>query len=236
MQRCSTYRLTGAFHSVLLATRPLHQPGTLRARPIPSSCCVSSICLCFLPSLVPWSLGPLVPWSLAGRGPLICSALSASCLHLSQSSASLSHSRLFTSALFEISIDTIAIFCYSFDTGPSVLISVFLVSLHHSLLLSTLSLSTSHSLYRSCTSQSALHLPFGNAIYVKWGLSDGIFVKIIKYAKPVLYTKLRELICQCWEDGTLPRDMRDPIVITLYKTRVTAATVTTTAVSFCSAL
>ena len=33
----------------------------------------------------------------------------------------------------------------------------------------------------------------------------------------MLLTKLYELLCQCWEEGTVPQDMRDAIITTLYK-------------------
>ena len=35
----------------------------------------------------------------------------------------------------------------------------------------------------------------------------------------MLLTKLHELLCQCWEEGTLPQDMRDAIIKILYKNK-----------------
>ena len=49
--------------------------------------------------------------------------------------------------------------------------------------------------------------------------SDGISPEIIKCAKPVLLTKLHELFCQCWKEGTVPQGMRDAIIIIMYKNK-----------------
>ena len=58
--------------------------------------------------------------------------------------------------------------------------------------------------------------------------NDGVPSEVIKAGmNTALLYHLHELLLQCWEEGTLPQDMRDANVITLYKNKVTAATVTT---------
>ena len=49
--------------------------------------------------------------------------------------------------------------------------------------------------------------------------SGCIYVEIINCAKPVLLTKLHERLCRCWEEDTMPQDMSDAIIITLYKNK-----------------
>ena len=34
-----------------------------------------------------------------------------------------------------------------------------------------------------------------------------------------LLCHLHELLLQCWEEGTVPQDMRDSNIVTLYKTK-----------------
>ena len=49
---------------------------------------------------------------------------------------------------------------------------------------------------------------------------DGIPPEIIKVGKEtVLLHHLHQLLLQCWEEGTVPQDMRDPNIITLYKNK-----------------
>lgn len=49
--------------------------------------------------------------------------------------------------------------------------------------------------------------------------SDGIAPEVLKKSKPVLLQKLHELLCLCWESGSVPQDMRDANIITLYKNK-----------------
>ncbi len=50
--------------------------------------------------------------------------------------------------------------------------------------------------------------------------SDGIPPEVIKAGqKSVLLDRLHELLLQCWEEGTVPQDMRDANIITLYKNK-----------------
>ena len=49
---------------------------------------------------------------------------------------------------------------------------------------------------------------------------DGIPSDIIKVGKDTdLLRHLYELLCQCWKEGTIPHDMRDANIITLYKNK-----------------
>ena len=48
---------------------------------------------------------------------------------------------------------------------------------------------------------------------------DGIPPEIIKAGKTTLIHHLHKLLCQCWEDGAMPQDMRDANIVTLYKNK-----------------
>ena len=49
--------------------------------------------------------------------------------------------------------------------------------------------------------------------------TDSIPSEIWKYGGPGLHTKLHELFVCCWEQGKLPQDLRDAVIITLYKNK-----------------
>ena len=49
--------------------------------------------------------------------------------------------------------------------------------------------------------------------------SDGIPPEVLKSGKPALLQPLHDLLCLCWEQGYIPQDMRDSIIITLYKNK-----------------
>ena len=48
---------------------------------------------------------------------------------------------------------------------------------------------------------------------------DGIPPEIWKYGGAALHSKLHDLFLCCWEQGKLPQDLRDAIIITLYKNK-----------------
>ena len=48
---------------------------------------------------------------------------------------------------------------------------------------------------------------------------DGIPPDIIKCGKEVLVGPLHTLLCKCWEEGSVPQDMRDAKIVTLYKNK-----------------
>ena len=49
--------------------------------------------------------------------------------------------------------------------------------------------------------------------------SDGIPPEVIKCGKNVLAAHMHNLLCKCWEEGTIPQDMRDANIVTLYKNK-----------------
>ena len=49
--------------------------------------------------------------------------------------------------------------------------------------------------------------------------NDGIPPEIIKCGGSILSKHLLDLLCQCWEEGAVPQDMRDANIITLYKNK-----------------
>ena len=48
---------------------------------------------------------------------------------------------------------------------------------------------------------------------------DGIPAEVLQCAKSTLLHHLYELLCQCWEEGYVPQDMRDANIVTLYKNK-----------------
>ena len=48
---------------------------------------------------------------------------------------------------------------------------------------------------------------------------DGIPPEIWKHGGPALHVKLHDLLVCCWEQGKLPQDLRDAVIITLYKNK-----------------
>ncbi|XP_072028227.1 uncharacterized protein [Amphiura filiformis] len=53
----------------------------------------------------------------------------------------------------------------------------------------------------------------------KAGVVDGIPAQIWKHGGPILHIKLHELFYCCWNQGKLPKDLRDAVIITLYKNK-----------------
>ena len=49
--------------------------------------------------------------------------------------------------------------------------------------------------------------------------SDGIPSDLIKHCKITLLHSLHVLLCQCWQEGAVPQDMRDTKIITLFKNK-----------------
>ena len=48
---------------------------------------------------------------------------------------------------------------------------------------------------------------------------DGILAEVLQCTKSTLLHHLYELLCQCWEEGYVPQDMRDASIVTLYKNK-----------------
>ena len=49
--------------------------------------------------------------------------------------------------------------------------------------------------------------------------SDGIHPDLIKHCKTTLLLPLHVVLCQCWQEGSVPQDTRDAKIITLYKNK-----------------
>ena len=49
--------------------------------------------------------------------------------------------------------------------------------------------------------------------------SDGIPPDLIRHCKTTLLQPLHETLCQCWIEGSVPQDMRDAKIVTLYKNK-----------------
>lgn len=47
--------------------------------------------------------------------------------------------------------------------------------------------------------------------------NDGIPPDLLKQCKSSLLSPLHKVLCECWEDGSVPQDMRDAKIVTLYK-------------------
>ena len=63
---------------------------------------------------------------------------------------------------------------------------------------------------------------------------DGILPEVWKSGSPALHGKLHELLVCCWEQGKLTRDLRDAVIVTLYKNKGKSPTVLTTGGLLCS--
>ena len=48
---------------------------------------------------------------------------------------------------------------------------------------------------------------------------DGILDEVIKSSKSTLLVPLHKLLTQCWKEGSVPQDMKDSNIITLYKNK-----------------
>ena len=48
---------------------------------------------------------------------------------------------------------------------------------------------------------------------------DGISAEIIKAARGHLAPHLLDLLQQCWKEGRVPQDMKDSVIVTLYKNK-----------------
>ena len=64
---------------------------------------------------------------------------------------------------------------------------------------------------------------------------DGIQAEVYQHGGKAVLDKLQDLFTNCWEKGTLPQDLRDAVIVSLYKTREKNQTVQTTE-ALCSPL
>jgi len=49
--------------------------------------------------------------------------------------------------------------------------------------------------------------------------SDGITLDLLKCDKDVISGPLLEIMCKCWKLGSIPQDMRDTLIVALYKNK-----------------
>ena len=50
-----------------------------------------------------------------------------------------------------------------------------------------------------------------------WWCRQNAIPDLIKHCKPTLLLPLHEVLCQCWQEGAVPQDMRDSNIITIYQ-------------------
>ena len=66
--------------------------------------------------------------------------------------------------------------------------------------------------------------------------TDGIPAEVYQHGGEAVLDKLQDLFTKCSEKGTLLQDLRDAVIVSLYKTREKNQTVQTTEASLCSPL
>ena len=50
-----------------------------------------------------------------------------------------------------------------------------------------------------------------------WWCRQNAIPDLIKHCKTKLLLPLHEVLCQCWQEGAVPQDMRDSNIITIYR-------------------
>ncbi|WP_419639628.1 hypothetical protein, partial [Thiolapillus sp.] len=63
---------------------------------------------------------------------------------------------------------------------------------------------------------------------------DGIPAEVFQHGGEAVLDKLQHLFTNCWEKGTLPQDLRDAVIVSLYKNKGENQTVQTTEASLLS--
>ena len=63
---------------------------------------------------------------------------------------------------------------------------------------------------------------------------DGIPAEVYQHGGESVLDKLQDLFTNCWEKGTLPQDIREAVIVSLYKSREKNKSVQTTEASLCS--
>ena len=46
---------------------------------------------------------------------------------------------------------------------------------------------------------------------------NGIQAEVYPHGREAVFDKLQDLFANCWEKGTLPQDLRDTVIVSLYK-------------------
>ena len=65
---------------------------------------------------------------------------------------------------------------------------------------------------------------------------DGIPAEVYQHGGEEVLDKLQDLFTNCWEKGTLTQDLRNAVIVSLYKYKGENKTVQTTEASLCSPL
>ena len=65
---------------------------------------------------------------------------------------------------------------------------------------------------------------------------DGIPAEVYQHGGEAVLDKLLDLFTNCWENGTLPQDLRDAVIVSLYKNEGKNQTVQTIEASHCHLL
>ena len=53
----------------------------------------------------------------------------------------------------------------------------------------------------------------------RWWCRQNAIPDLIKHCKTKLLFPLHKVLCQCWQEGAVPRDTRDSKIITIYKNK-----------------
>ena len=67
-------------------------------------------------------------------------------------------------------------------------------------------------------------------------LINGIPAEVYQHGGEAVLDKLQDLFTNCWEKGTLPKDLRDAVIVLCAVTRERNKTVQTIEASLCSPL
>ena len=71
----------------------------------------------------------------------------------------------------------------------------------------------------------------GGSVGNLWWCRHNAIPDLIKHCKTKLLLPLHEVLCQCWQEGAVPQDIRDYKIITIQKQGRWGTTVTTTGAS-----
>ena len=66
--------------------------------------------------------------------------------------------------------------------------------------------------------------------------TDGIPAEVYQHGGEIVLDRLQDLFNNCWEKGTLPQDLRDAVIVSLYKNKGENQIVQTIEASLCSPL
>ena len=76
--------------------------------------------------------------------------------------------------------------------------------------------------YKVCIVLNEQHPRSSKTCFLECGKApgmDGIPPDLIKCCKTSLLSPLHDVLCQCWSEGSVPQDMKDAKIVTLYKNK-----------------